>query len=88
MSQLPFSGMSGFSSPVQSPDIYETKSIFAFSVKLKGSFLHRKLTNIACWRKSGTCDGKFNSCFQLHPVISESNNLKEKCKFESNPRSV
>lgn len=69
MSQLPFSGMSGFSPPVQSPDYYETKSIFAFRVKLKGSLLHSKLTNQACQRKLTACDGKCNSCFQLHLTV-------------------
>lgn len=85
MSQLPFSGMSGFSPPVQSPDYYEIKSIFAFRVKLKGSFLHSTLTNKTCWRKLGTCDGKCNSHFQLHLRVSESNNSKEKWEFGSNP---
>lgn len=64
MSQLPFSGKSGFSPPVQSPDYYETKSIFVFRVKLKGSFLHSELADKVCWRKLGACDGSSNGRFQ------------------------
>lgn len=85
MSQLPFSGTSGFPPAAQSPGYYETKSIFAFRVKLKGLFLHSKLTNKTCWRKLGTCDGKRNSHLQLRLMISEPNNSKEKRKFVSNP---
>jgi len=85
MSQMPFSGTSGFPPPVQSPDCYETKSIFAFRVKLKGSFLHFKLTNKTCRREVRGMRQQCNSHFQVHLMVSESNNSKEKWKFGSNP---
>lgn len=47
MSQLPFSGMSGFFIVTWTLHRRGKKSIFAFRVKLKGSFLHSKLTKLA-----------------------------------------